>query len=587
MLNIFNLSTKFILVYCFIVLSTGVCANDHLPKKGNVNGSLEKKPNILWLVVEDMSPILEMYGDETIKTPAISQLAKEGVTYTNVYSTSGVCAPSRAAIALGMYPSAVGANNMRTTSNTKETGLPKYEAVPPVQAKMLSQYLRENGYYTTNNLKTDYQFTAPRAAWDESGPYAHWRNRKEGQPFYAVVNFTTTHESGLFEPYGFRKIESRHYFSDDVERIAKLPKHHLVKSDEANTAVHIAKDLDFPIPPYLPDTPVVRRDFWKMYNNLAETDRQIAAVLKQLRDDGLYNETIIMFYSDHGGPLPRQKRLIYDSGLKVPFIIRYPDAINAGEKSEQMVSFVDFAPTVLSLANIGIPSHMHGKAFLGEQKTQREYIHAAADRFDGFTDVIRAVKNDRFKFIRNYRPQQGYYLPVAYREKIPTMQELLRLHRDKQLTPAQAQWFRNEKPAEELFDTLNDPHELNNLIDDPAYRSIAKQLRIELTTWLQDIGDKPNRVESKLISELWGGALKQPVTQSPTVALDDKFITLSSATPGAVLSYQLTDMNGKLSGWKLYKNSIARNNAIAIDVVAHRIGYKESQLVSRKLVSRN
>ena len=220
---------------------------------GIAKHDVSNKPNILWLVVEDMSPTIEPYGDNTIKTPSITQLANEGVTYTNVYSTSGVCSPSRAAIALGMYPSSVGANNMRTTSNTEQTGLPKYEAVPPENAKMLSQYLREEGYYTTNNLKTDYQFKAPKAAWDESGPFAHWRNRKPGQPFYAVVNFTTTHESGLFEPYGFRKIESRHYFSDNRKKIAKLPQHHAEKSSEANTPEHVPKDLDFPIPPYLPD----------------------------------------------------------------------------------------------------------------------------------------------------------------------------------------------------------------------------------------------------------------------------------------------------------------------------------------------
>jgi len=551
----------------------------HAIDASTVKHDLSDQPNILWLVVEDMSPIIEAYGDKTIKTPTITELANEGVTFTNVYSPSGVCAPSRAAISMGMYPSSFGANNMRTTSNTKETGLPKYEAIPHANAKMLSQYLREAGYYTTNNLKTDYQFKAPKGTWDESGPYAHWRNRKIGQPFYAVVNFTTTHESGLFEPYGFRKIESRHYFSDNRQKIAKLPQHHAVKSSEANTPVHVAKDLDFPIPPYLPDTPLVRRDFWKMYNNLAETDKQIAAVLKQLKDDGLYDNTIIMFYSDHGGPLPRQKRLVYDSGLKVPFIIRYPNGEHAGTKDDQLVSFVDFAPTLLSLAGIDKPAHMQGRNFLGKQQTaKREYIHAAADRFDGFTDVIRAVKNKRFKYIRNYRPEQGYYLPVAYREKIPTMQELLRLRDADRLTQAQALWFRDKKDPEELFDLINDPHEINNIIDDPRYKKVVTELSAEMDRWLNEINDDPSLPEAQLIQRLWAGSESQPVTAKPQFKISNGIIHISSPTPGAVISYQLGNITPP-ELWQLYKGPFKLDQATSVKAVAHRIGFSESDSV--------
>ncbi|CAM4035759.1 MULTISPECIES: sulfatase-like hydrolase/transferase [Pseudoalteromonas] len=568
--------------FSYKVIMAGVllfCANTvfaEAKKENDSKKSSATKPNILWLVLEDMSPIIEPYGDKTIKTPTITELANQGVTYTNVYSTSGVCAPSRAAIALGMYPSSVGANNMRTTSNTEETGLPKYEAVPPASAKMLSQYLREHGYYTTNNLKTDYQFQAPKGAWDESGPYAHWRNRKAGQPFYAVVNFTTTHESGLFEPYGFRKIESRHYFSDDRKKIALLPQHHAVKSSEADTPVLVAKDLDFPIPPYLPDTPIVRRDLWKMYNNLAETDNQIAAVLQQLKDDGLYDNTIIMFYSDHGGPLPRQKRLVYDSGLQVPFIIRYPNAKNAGDKEDQLVSFVDFAPTLLSLAGIDIPAHMQGRDFLGAQQTaERKYIHAAADRFDGFTDVIRAVRNKRFKYIRNYRPEQGYYLPVAYREKIPTMQELLRLKGENKLTAEQSLWFREKKDPEELFDLANDPHEINNIIDDPKYAKVVGELRAEMDRWLVDINDDPRVSESQLIKNLWSESNTQPVTQAPKLIVKNGKLYISSSTPGAVISYQSSDAD-ESSAWQLYQHPVPVTAQTSLKVVAHRIGYRES-----------
>lgn len=566
--------------------------NDATPESLNIaiadtthnKSDLSTQPNILWLVVEDMSPILSAYGDNTIETPAISQLAKQGVTYTNVYSTSGVCSPSRAALALGMYPSSIGANHMRTSSYTEVTGLPKYEAVPPVEAKMLSQLMRKNGYYTTNNLKTDYQFTAPKAAWDESGPYAHWRDRPNGKPFFAVVNFTTTHESGLFEPYGLRLIESRHYFSDDRDRISKLPQHHSVKTRPAHTPTHLSPDTQFTIPPYLPDTPIVRRDMWKMYNNLAETDKQIAAVLQQLKDDGLYDSTIIVFYSDHGGPLPRQKRLIYDSGLKVPMIIRYPNGKNANTSDDQLISFVDFAPTTLMLAGADIPDYMHGRNFINKEglasaNKERQYIHAAADRFDGFTDAIRAVKNKRYKYIRNYRPEQGYYLPVAYREKIPTMQELLRLRDAGKLNEDQAQWFRETKSTEELFDTVNDPHELRNLAKDPKYSAILTELRAENDRWLDEINDEPELLERQLIDRLWEGKAQKPSTKNPSMTFNEGLISFSSETPGATISFkEIIDGNEGLS-WHLYQGAFKADKNAKFKVVAHRIGFEESATI--------
>jgi arylsulfatase A-like enzyme len=352
-----------------------------------------------------------MYGDDTIKVPNISRLANEGLVYNNAFSTSGVCAPSRAALATGLYPSSFGANNMRTSSNTKETGL---------HSKMLSQLLREAGYYTTNNYKTDYQFKAPKTAWDENGIYAHWRNRPSDMPFFSIFNFTTTHESGLFEPYGIRKLEQRHYFSSDAEQISQLPNDHRVKTNEEATPIHIDKATEFPVPPYLPDTATVQHDLWKVYNNLAETDKQIGAIIKALEEDGLMDNTIIVFYSDHGGPMPRQKRLIYDSGLKVPLIIRFPKGYKAGAIEERLVSFVDFAPTTLAMAGLPVPEYMQGKNFFNTTN-ERKYIYAAADRFDGITDTIRAVRSRCYKYIRNYRPDTPYYLPVAYREKIPSI----------------------------------------------------------------------------------------------------------------------------------------------------------------------
>ncbi len=535
------------------------------------------QPNILWLVIEDMSPLLPMYGDSTISTPNISQLANEGVVYNNAFSTSGVCAPSRAALATGLYPNSFGANNMRTSSNTAETGLPKYEAVPPVNTKMLSQLMREAGYYTTNNYKTDYQFKAPKTAWDENGIFAHWRNKPSNKPFFSIFNFTTTHESGLFEPYGIRKLEQRHYFSSDEKKIALLPNDHRIKTNEETTPVHIDKATRFPVPPYLPDTPTVQNDLWKVYNNLAETDKQIGAIVSALKNDGLLENTIIVFYSDHGGPMPRQKRLIYDSGLKVPLIIRFPKGYKAGTIDERLVSFVDFAPTTLAMAGISIPEYMHGHSFL-DTSNERQYIYAAADRFDGFTDTIRAIRDNCYKYIRNYRPNEPYYLPVAYREKIPSMRELLRLQKDDALNKAQGQWFRKEKDDHELFNVCNDPHELSNLAYIENYKTKREEMGDALELWLADIKDDPLMKERQLIDKLWNGKTSQPTTEAPKIAVQNGKVTITSETKGAFISYRMK--NDETSPhWQIYQKELPIKQGI-LEAIAHRPGYIESAPIS-------
>ena len=538
---------------------------------------LPKRPNILWLVTEDMGSYIPSFGDSTIATPNLSRLAREGVVYPNLFSISGVCSPSRAAITTGMYPSAIGANNMRTTSYTEVTGLPSYEAVPPTEVRMVSEVLRMNGYYCTNNNKEDYQFTAPVTAWDESSEYAHWRNRDKDQPFFSIFNFTDTHESGLFEPYGHRNNETRHYQAGDRSYTWDAN-----RMSEEETPVHLPKDTKFKIPPYLPDTEIVRRDMWKLYNNIAEMDRQVGAVLKQLEDDGLLENTIIFFYGDHGGPLPREKRLIYDSGLNTPMIIRFPNKLQAGTKDERLASFVDFAPTLLSLGGVNLPEYMQGQPFLGENKveTARKYIHAAADRFDGFTDAIRAVRDDRFKYIRNYRPEQGYYLPVAYRERIPTMQELLRLRDEGKLDDIQLQWFREKKPQEELFDCKVDPYELNNLADNPDYKEKMEELRTEMDRWLKEINDTPNFPERELIAQLWDGEETQPVTSNPIITAADGKIAISCSTEGASIGYRIIGNDVELPVvWEVYQEPIVRSEGNKLQVQAHRIGYKKSEII--------
>ena len=528
-----------------------VCACDAPHQVPTDQPVLPDVPNIVWLVAEDLSPIVPAFGDYTVATPNLDRLAAEGVRYTRVFSTSGVCAPSRAALATGMYQNRIGAQHMRTTnvSGYGVDGLIPYEAVPPPFVKMHSQYFREAGYYTSNNAKEDYQFRKAVTAWDDSSRAAHWRNRRLDQPFFSVFNFNITHESQVWV--------------------------------QAENPLLVSDDLQVPIPPYLPDTAVAQRDVRQVYSNIVAMDEQVGQILEELEQDGLLESTVIFWFSDHGGPLPRQKRLLYDAGLQVPMIIRYPDKWRAGELDDQLISFVDFKSTTLSLAGIEPPEYVDGRAFVGkfQSSESRQYIHAAADRFDRQYDTIRAVRDERFKYLRNYYPERGYYLPLTYREQMPIMQELLRLKEQNALTEAQSQWFRESKPSEELFDTLSDPHELTNLALDPAYSDKLLELRKELDRWLSGFDDMGMMPEPDLINEIWPG-MEQPVTSSPTASRQNGKIVLSSLTPGANIGFQVLGPEKNFgSTWQVYTEPLELLPGMRLVAIAHRIGYQPSSMI--------
>lgn len=528
------------------------------------------RPNIVWIVTEDLSPRIPAFGDSTIQTPNLSRLAAEGIRFPHCFSTSGVCAPSRNTIATGMYHNSIGGNHMRVNSYTEETGLPAYESTPPPEVKMMSEVLRRNGYYCTNNAKQDYQFKAPVTAWDENGNEAHWRDRPAGQPFFAIFNTNVTHESGLFEtPYngnGYERYEDR--------RTSWYASAESTEKTSYDIEEHIPKDLDFPIPPYLPDNEIVRRDMWKVYNNVVEMDRQVGILLDQLEADGLMDSTIIFWYGDHGGPLPREKRLLYDSGLRVPLIVRFPDQWMAGAVDSQLVSFVDFAPTVFSLAGIEPPEYLQGQAFLGPYKAEQErnYIYAAADRLDSEYDMIRAVRDKEFKYLRNFRPNQPYYLEVKYREHIPTTRELLRMRDEGTLNEYQAQWFRQTKPGEELFLVTEDPHELHNLAADPQYADKLAEMREACERWMDRINDLGVLEEEEEIKALWGG-LEQPQTAPPEVRVEDGTVTINCATEGASIGYKIIEDGEEPGSWSVYTGPFELPEGAELEVVAHRIGY--------------
>jgi len=538
-----------------LVLAISQCSNEETAKSEQASGpKLPQKPNILWLVAEDLSAIIPPFGDNTVATPNLTRLADEGIRYTQVYSSSGVCAPSRAAIATGMYQNRIGAQHMRTTNiaDFGVEGIVPYEAVPPAYVKMHSQYFREAGYYASNNAKEDYQFRKTVTAWDDSSRSAHWRNRAKGQPFFSVFNFGITHESQVWA--------------------------------QAGNPLLVDENLEVPIPPYLPDSEIGRKDVRQVYSNIVAMDQQVGEILNQLEEDGLLDSTIIFWYSDHGGPLPRQKRLLYDSGIHLPLIIRFPDQYRAGEIDDQLISFVDFKSTILSLAGIEPPTYVDGRAFLGEYaaSTSRDYVHAAADRFDSEYDTIRAVRDKRFKYLRNFNPEKPYYLPLTYREQMPVMQELLRMRDAGQLNETQAQWFRTSKEEEELFDTENDPYELNNLAGDTSYAEKLAELRNELDSWMSYIDDKGLMPEVDLINSMWPNSV-QPTTLSPIAskAENDGAITLRSKTEGASIGYQILNDGEELGAtWQIYQEPLAINEGQRLLVIAHRIGFTPSATIS-------
>ena len=535
---------------------------------------VDLEPNILWLVAEDLSPYLPSFGDSTVTTPNLDRLAREGVRYSNVFSVSGVCAPSRSAIVTGMYPTSIGAHHMRTLSQqpaAKEKGLINYEVVPPPNVKMVSQILRENGYYCTNNKKEDYQFYKSVLAWDESSIFAHWRNRPKDSKFFSVFNFGVTHESNLWDPW-YRQFDLDPFPPD--RNVGKWWE----QFSGIEKPLYVSENIDLNIPPYLPENSTVRKDMLRMYSNIVEMDKKVGLIIDQLEEDGLLEKTIIVFYTDHGGPLPRQKRLLYDSGIKVPMIIRYPNKVRAGEVDKRMISFVDFAPTLLSLVEIEPPDYYHGSPFEGifKSKNERKYIHAAADRFDEYYDQIRAVRDKRYKYLRNYKPDKPYYLPLEYRQKMNTMQELLHLEKEGELNESQLQWFRKSKPEEELFDTFNDPHELRNLANDTSLKEKLNELKNECDKWIHNTDDKGFMPETELIEMFWPNK-KQPRTKKPLITTYDGMLHAACETEGAGIGYKYrnVDMQPHL-GWKPYTKPLKVGKGQEIEWIAHRIGFLPS-----------
>ena len=494
------------------------------------------RPNVVWIVAEDLSPILPMYGDNTVMTPNLHRLVERGTVYERCYSPSPVCAPSRAALATGMYPISIGAHNMRTQWNRaylEAVELEPYEVVPPAGVRMMSEILREHGYYCTNNAKTDYQFQPTLTAWDESSNYAHYRDRAPGQPFFAVFNLDITHESRLWMPASKAMLR----FEDDSFPSRDRPNHGWAENIPA-MRWNLPANHAVPIPPYLMNDDSTRWTVRRAYSNIISMDRQVGRLLDQLEAAGQLDSTIIFFYGDHGGPLPRQKRLLFDSGIRAPLIVSYPGSWDDGRRDSSLVSFVDFAPTVFDMTDTELPNYLQGHSFAEGKAPPREYIHAAADRFDAIPDRSRAVTDGRWKYLRHYHPERPYYPPIAYRENIPAMRSLLRAREAGLLNATQALWFRETKPAEELFDTRTDPHELLDLAQRPEHAAKLAELRAEMDRFLAEVGDMGEFSEREVVD---GFQVEGEQPRCPKLFRSPGGGKIINRTPGGTMGYRRLD----------------------------------------------
>ena len=412
-----------------------------------VGSPLAQRPNILWITSEDNGPYLGCYGDPVARTPRIDALAEQGTVYLNCFSNAAVCAPARQTLISGILASSIGGQHMR--SNVEfPPGVPYFP-----------KWLRDAGYYTSNNSKTDYnggpagdRTAAMNAAWDDSSGQGHWRGRRDDQPFFSVFNIGDTHESQLFDA----KWRDRSLVTDPNQ---------------------------VSIPAYLPDVPEIRLDLARYYDRIAFMDTKVGALLDALEADGLADDTIVFYFSDHGGSLPRGKSFIYDSGTRVPLIVCAPEKWRhlvpgeAGMPTERLVSFVDFAATVLSLAGLPAPDYMQGQAFLGAHVAPaRAYVPLFRGRRGERYDLSRGLRDAEYLYLRHYSPHLPVMQPNVYSWAIPSYSVWRRAWLDGALAPEQAQWF-EPKSAEALYRVSDDPDNIHNLATDPAMADVLARFR--------------------------------------------------------------------------------------------------------------
>ncbi|GEM_PF-169593 len=466
----------------------------------------ETRPNILWVTCEDISPYLGSYGYPQAQTPNLDQLATEGYRFTKAYAPTPVCAPARSALLTGMHSTTLGTHNMRSD--------PVMPSMIPAYAKLF----RNAGYYTTNNNKKDYNsdFNDDGSLWNKSGNNAHWKNRAPGQPFFAVFNIFTTHESQL-----------------DPDRINSY-----VSSGQIPPQPRIDPSA-IELPPYHPDVPAIRQDWARLHDLITRMDEQVGDLLQELEDEGVAEDTIIFFFSDHGGQLSRSKRYIYNVGTQVPLIVKIPDTFLhlrpslPGTTFDEKVTFVDLPKTALSIADIPIPVLMQGRVFLGSAKeSEPDFVHFYRDRQAERYDFSRAVTDGRYYYIRNFMPHRPRGLEASYGYTVQANWGAWRdAYETGQCNETQSQFFR-PKPVVQLFDTQEDPWQVENLVNDPAFEQIRDALAAELDAWMVETRDL-GLIPEPLYPELVGAGMTHPTLYEYGVANPTLFADLLNAATAA------------------------------------------------------
>lgn len=415
------------------------------------------RPNVLWILGDDLGPDLGCYGARQVRTPNLDRLASQGVRFTRAYTTAPVCSPSRSAWNTGMYQTSIGAHNHRSHRGDNH---PLPEGV-----RLVSHRFRDAGYFTANvttaapgvraSGKTDFNF-----AVDKPFQGTDWNQRAAGQPFFAQVNFMEPHRGPAWPA------------------ARKLPG----AVDPAQVA----------LPPYYPDHPVARDDYANYLDAVQLLDAKVGAVLKRLDDEDLARSTIVVFFGDNGRCHVRDKQWLYEGGIAIPLIVRAPNqGAKPGSVRHDLVSAIDIPATSLTLAGLPLPKSFHGRPFLGSGRKKRSEIFAARDRCDETVDRIRCVRGERFKLIRNYYPDRPYTQTNAYKERqYPVLNLMKQLHAEGKLTPDQARFMAPTRPDEELYDLKADPHELRNLAALPAHRSTLNDLRRRLDRWINETRDQ-------------------------------------------------------------------------------------------------
>lgn len=438
------------------------------------------KPNIVWIVSEDNSKhYLKLLDENGAETPNIAALANHGLTFTRAFSNAPVCSVARTTLATGCYAPRIGTQFHRKSKLAElHPGL-----------KLFPAYLRESGYYTTNNSKKDYNCVETEGTWDESSKKATWKNRPDtGTPFFHMQSHTQSHESSL-------------HFSQE--------------SYENDKTTHDPAKVN--LPPYFPDTPLFRYTYARYLDNIQTIDGIVGDTVKQLEEDGVLEDTFIFYFGDHGGVLPRGKGYAYESGLHVPLVVRVPENWKhlvdgeIGKENKGFVSFIDFGPTVLKLAGLEVPSQMDGEPFLGadvplSEVSERDTAFGYADRMDERYEMVRTLRVGDWKYVRSFQPYYPDGLQNNYRYKMLAYREWRELYNSGKLDDVQKQFFQ-PKPAEMLFDLSTDPYEINNLADEEAHHAQLLSMRQALIDQLRSMPDLSFIPENVLYDE----AMSNPV----------------------------------------------------------------------------